>query len=120
MKTAEDHIKALRIRLRLLDGALLPQARCDSHDCLQMWEDERDALIWVLAHWDASRREVADCKHERTSRGANIPLRWGSARSEVCRDCGAFRERDHHGNLRDARWRPASEYAEAIAEQELD
>ncbi len=32
--------------------------------------------------------------------------------------CGAFRERDHHGNLRSGAWQPASEYADAIAEQE--
>lgn len=50
------NIKTLRIRLKLLEDVLLPQARRDRHDCLSMWEDEREALIWVLEHWDASRR----------------------------------------------------------------
>jgi hypothetical protein len=60
MKTAENHVQTLRIRLRLLEDVLLPQARTDRHKCLSTWEDERDALIWVLRHWDASRRVVDD------------------------------------------------------------
>jgi hypothetical protein len=64
MKTAEDHIKTLRIRLRLLEDTLLPRARRDKHDCLQMWEDEREALLWVLQNWDAARRMAAEATAE--------------------------------------------------------
>jgi hypothetical protein len=65
------------------------------------------------------RKGNVACSHTDTIRGANIPLRYGSCRSEVCLNCGAFRERDHHGNLRSS-WQPASEYAEAIADPEQD
>lgn len=59
------------------------------------------------------------CAHTSTARGANVPRRWGSYRSEVCRDCGAFRTMTHHGEHK-SEWRPANEYSEATAEQELD
>lgn len=54
-----------------------------------------------------------DCQHPSTKRGKNIPLRYGSWRSEVCRGCGAYRARDHHGNLitgLHGGWKPASGY----------
>jgi hypothetical protein len=66
------------------------------------------------------RKGNVACSHTDTIRGADIPLRYGSCRSEVCLNCGAFRERDHHDNLRRGAWHPASEYADAIAEQEQD
>lgn len=54
--TSEKHIRTLRVRLCLLENNLIPQARLERHDCVDMWEDERDALQWVLQHWDMSRR----------------------------------------------------------------
>lgn len=49
------HIKTLRIRLKLLEDVLLPQARRQRHECCSMWEDELAALRWVLQHWELSR-----------------------------------------------------------------
>jgi hypothetical protein len=36
------------------------------------------------------------CLHERTIRGGDIVLRYGSARTQVCRGCGAWRMVTHH------------------------
>lgn len=59
------------------------------------------------------------CGHERTARGADVPLRYGSYASEVCRDCGAFRWHGHDpARSRMSAWKPASEYADATEEQE--
>lgn len=63
-------------------------------------------------------RANTTCLHAHTERGANIPLRHGSYRSEVCTRCGAFRARTHHDTEiagRVGRWRPATEFAKAIA-----
>ncbi len=59
------------------------------------------------------------CPHLKTKRGDNIPRRWGSFRSEVCRKCGSFRPRTHLDEIA-GEWRPKSEYAAAIEPQELD
>jgi hypothetical protein len=60
-----------------------------------------------------------NCAHEMTKRGANITRRWGSYRSQVCTGCGAFRATDHYDNPRGS-WQPASGYADAIADEEMD
>ena len=57
------------------------------------------------------------CPHAKTERGKDVPLRYGSYRSEVCVECGAFRTRDHH-DVVNVRWRPASEYEQATDEDE--
>ena len=57
------------------------------------------------------------CSHSETTRGNDIPRRWGSYRSEVCRACGAFRPLDHHDEVRGS-WRPASEYAAATEDDD--
>jgi len=78
-----------------------------------------DGISLAEARIARLRKGNVSCSHTETIRGADIPLRHGSCRSEVCLNCGAFRELDHHGNLRrDGAWQPASEYADAIAEQE--
>lgn len=59
------------------------------------------------------------CVHKITKRGENAPRRWGSHQTEVCAACGAFRLRTHHGELA-SDWQPATEYAAATAEMELD
>lgn len=62
------------------------------------------------------------CAHGVTTRGKDIPRRWGSYRSEVCTACGAFRARTHITTtdplgeiVHDPRgdWRPAEEYDDA-------
>jgi len=60
-----------------------------------------------------------DCRHETTKRGANIPRRWESYRSQVCAGCGAFRATDHRG-VAAGGWQPASEYADAILDEGMD
>lgn len=52
------------------------------------------------ARWEVSNEA---CLHEKTTRGPNVPLRYGSLRSEVCEACGAGRTTDHHGG-RASRW----------------
>jgi len=69
------------------------------------------AHAWVtFALYAAVRRELARarrspsapprraCKHpdDRRRKGPRTPLRYGSAATEVCRDCGAWRM-DHNG-----------------------
>lgn len=31
------------------------------------------------------------CQHDNTEPGPRCPLRWGSAPTEVCKDCGMYR-----------------------------
>jgi len=63
------------------------------------------------------------CSHAHLIDGPRIPLRWGSAASDVCKDCGVFRHRPppdmrypEHSWL--YRWRPADELVEATAEDD--
>lgn len=41
------------------------------------------------------------CAHDRVLTGPRIPLRWGTAPTEVCSDCGAWRTTHHQPG----RWR---------------
>lgn len=54
-----------------------------------------------------------ECEHADTTRGEDIPRRYGSYRSEVCSACGAFRTLTHHDDPVGL-WRPKAEYAAAI------
>jgi len=63
--------------------------------------------------------ESLKCTHEISKRGVDAPRRWGSHQTEVCTTCGAFRLRTHLGELA-GDWQPATEYAAATAEMELD
>ena len=62
------------------------------------------------------------CLHAKTKRGKDAPRAWGSWRTQVCLDCGAFRTHGHNEDPDTApgwsksAWRRASEYEEAIAE----
>lgn len=58
MSDAEKHIRTLRLRMKLLEKGLIPQARKDNHHALRIFEDEWAALEWVLRHWDASRSKA--------------------------------------------------------------
>lgn len=98
-----------QIKRQLADGIFRMMAPAIAHR--QAAEAAEDALR------DPETR--AACQHERLTRGSNVPRRYGSFASEVCRDCGAFRTMTHHGEDK-SEWQPASEYAEATAEQELD
>jgi hypothetical protein len=61
------------------------------------------------------------CTHARTKRGLNIPLRYGSHRSEVCISCGSFRHIAHSSDRRPiGGWKPASQYEAATEETELE
>lgn len=66
-----------------------------------------------------SERPSGPCDHARTERGKNVPRVYGSWRSEICLDCGAFRTHGHDpGRSHLSAWHPASQYAEATAEPE--
>jgi hypothetical protein len=62
-----------------------------------------------------------NCLHTRTARGEDAPRVWGSWRTQVCLDCGAFRMHGHDEDPRAApgwsksAWRPAGEYGETTA-----
>lgn len=76
---------------------------------------ELDAALSTLD----KKGTAAACHHTRTARGKDAPRAYGSWRTEVCQDCGAFRTYTH--NPPDAHvsaWRPADEYADATAERE--
>lgn len=77
--------------------------------------------VWFMTK-EVDVIEVGDtgsCAHTRMHRGKDAPLRWGSARTEVCRDCAAFRLRTHHDEIR-GDWMAGDQYADAVSEQELD
>lgn len=65
-----------------------------------------------------NRETATGCKHRSTRIGKNAPRRWGSHKTEVCKSCKAFRLLTHHMEIA-SDWRPASEYADATADQEL-
>ena len=62
------------------------------------------------------------CLHHKTGRGKDAPRVWGSWRTQVCLDCGAFRLHAHDENPGTApgwsksAWRPTSEYEVATRE----
>lgn len=108
-------------RARALDAESALQEAHLAFAALVSERDGRDRAIEALTRRVAELLPRTGCQHERTTRGANVPRRYGSWRTEVCRDCGAFRTHGHdaaRSQLSD--WRPASEYAEATAEQELE
>jgi len=100
------------------DGALCELMFVVGNDALG-WRrfDQRrvdDATGW---RWQAF---PAECRHGRRERGKDVPRVYGSWRSQVCLDCGAFRTHGHnddpdapgaHANV--SGWLPASEYAGA-------
>lgn len=52
----DKHIKALRMRLYILETSLIPAAHDKrSDDAIELYEGERAALHWVLLCWDAAR-----------------------------------------------------------------
>ena len=64
---------------------------------------------------------LENCSHANTKRGEDMPLVYGSARTEVCVDCGSFRQRTHHDEVPmgfAGRWRQASEYDDAIRQDD--
>jgi hypothetical protein len=95
-----------------------------AYGCAAKGSDEERQLEQLLRERIRSEEQKpcdTGCGHERTTLGANVPRRWGSWRTEVCRDCGAFRTHGHDAERSQlSAWRPASEYAEATAEQEID
>jgi hypothetical protein len=87
-----------------------------SDDCATMAEVDRFGKTIAA---DIVKAATGGCGHTRTKRGENVPLRWGSARSEVCVDCGAFRTHSHTDPTRWlSEWKPAARYAEAIKPSE--
>ena len=62
---------------------------------------------------------MSDCTHTRQKRGKDAPRQWGSYRTCVCLDCGAFQFASHL-NERGDKWYPTSEYDSATAEREDD
>lgn len=53
--------------------------------------------------------------------GENMPLVYGSSRTQVCTLCGSWRPHSHNKPPNDKldHWRDASEYEEAIKEKEV-
>lgn len=84
------------------------------------------AIAWALDQ--EGMASAVKCLHTRTERGKDAPRVWGSCRTQVCLDCGAFRMH-MHGHDEDpssppgwskAAWRPVGEYEEATAEPDDD
>ena len=77
--------------------------------------DERDS------HLCERTRDPMNCLHTKTARGKNAPRAWGSWRTQICLDCGAFRLHAQDEDPRAApgwsksAWRPASEYEVATS-----
>lgn len=56
---------------------------------------------------------MTDCAHEWVNDGPRIPARWGSFATEICTDCGAWRQ-----TRSPSRWEPAEALAMAFADPE--
>jgi len=82
----------------------------------------------MFADSDDWIRRLSDikCSHVHVVRGEDAPRVYGSWRTQVCLDCGAFREHGHNDRPVPSRpwpghdWRPASEYEDAVAKREDD
>lgn len=62
----------------------------------------------------AEVERLVPCRHSRTRRGLDVPRVYGSWRSEICEDCGAFRTHGHDSARSHlSEWMPAADYAEA-------
>lgn len=105
-------------------NALVELVKLQSHYAtLLNHYDGGERMTFVDPHaWIQRLREVKGCRHVRVRRGANSPRVYGSWRTQQCLDCGAFRTHRHNVipdplvPLKDHPWRPASEYADEVAE----
>jgi hypothetical protein len=67
-----------------------------------------------------------NCLHTKTTRGKDTPRVWGSWRTQVCLDCGAFRMHAHNEDpsavpsWSKSAWHAAAEYEEATTAPEND
>lgn len=51
------------------------------------------------------------CAHKRYRRGKDVPRRWGSYRTRLCLDCGAYQTHSHIAPpLPDTPWKPSDGY----------
>jgi hypothetical protein len=72
-----------------------------------------------FAGWHAARPSqpdaaMVDCQHPMKNEGPRIPLRWGSAATMVCTDCGAWRQT----RIVPSQWQPAAELAKSFCNEE--
>lgn len=58
------------------------------------------------------------CQHDKFERGRNIPLRYGSHQSHVCKACGAYRHASHSDGSAIGEWKPADQYEWATREDD--
>jgi hypothetical protein len=65
-----------------------------------------------------TKTDLKACQHLSVHQGKNAPRRYGSYRTEVCNDCGMFRLTGHNPRKPMSGWKPASEYAAAISEDD--
>lgn len=79
---------------------------------LARFRPPREAETTAWGDWP--RVPPRECPHEWVNDGPRIPLRYGSAPTEVCTDCGAWRDiRPPVGA-----WRPAAELAFSFQDPE--
>lgn len=127
----------------MLDVVIFPFFSVDHYEIIfnhasyevEMTPDEADAIADRLKLIAAKVRalnfdepkmaeQASGCKHTNVIRGGDVPRVYGSFRSQVCIDCGAFRTHNHNevpdplSQLSGHPWRPASEYADAISREE--
>lgn len=62
----------------------------------------------------AARVAVETCTHEWVNEGPRIPLRWGSGATEICTDCGAWRQT----RVPNEPWAPAATLAKSFIDPE--
>lgn len=76
---------------------------------------------FLRAPADRMSEHQIPCLHTRTVRGKDAPRIWGSWRTQICLDCGAFRMHAHNEDpsappgWNKSAWRPAAQYEEATA-----
>lgn len=121
-----------------IDSSDEPTALC--HDCAHLYTITfAAALPALIAIAEAARDHrygsdeahgrlrrlveeyLGPCQHMAVIRGADVPLRYGSHRTQVCISCGAFRTHGHDAaRSQMSHWRPAESYAMATAPIEDD
>lgn len=69
---------------------------------------------------DRVRERLGQCPHPagHIMKGPSIPLRWGSAATQVCGVCKAWRRTPHIASTMVERWNAGDTLAEALVEDE--
>jgi hypothetical protein len=116
------------ITQQVLYDALEESLKLQSHYAtLLNQHDGGERMVFADVNaWIKRLRDCKKCDHTNVVRGVDVPRVYGSWRTQVCVDCGAFRTHGHNDIPEPSKpwaghdWRPASEYVGVVTEHDSE